>query len=118
LSLIDNKTPEIVFADTVVPLRRFNERRGRQYFTLHPDPARPTYWQSPATRTGGMEQVLRSGSEHDMLDRLGAHWAATGDTTLPKLLDDLKSLQTEILAERIPKETTEQALPEFVYPLC
>ncbi|MCX7379907.1 MAG: hypothetical protein NT133_00475 [Alphaproteobacteria bacterium] len=109
---IENITPEAFHADLLVPLKRANMRRGTQYFTLEADPAMASYWQQPASRSGGIARA-----EASALDDLAAFWQASGEVMLPRIIEELRALQASILANRPVLLDKGTPVSDFVYPL-
>ena len=112
----DDVSPETVFANLLLPLKRANQRRSATYFSLGPDRNAETYWGGVVSRTGGVTQV-KFDETTDALHSLEAYWSSRGENLLSKTLPELRALQETILAVKTSTRDAEQSVPEFVYPL-
>ena len=85
------------FAEWLLPLKHARLRRGQHYFQSVPDATAPSYWQSPESRSGGLQRCsLAEADASALLAALAPHWLAQGDADLAMLSEALESLRQQL----------------------
>ncbi len=116
--MTDGTTPESLFADVVLPLHRANKRRNVHYFVPGPEAGQPTYWEAPASRTGGVGRLgIGEGDGSALLNQLGDYWAEHDEAPLAQMLPDLEALWRDLLEPDSVASDQSGRLSLSVYPL-
>lgn len=118
MSLTDEVSSDLYFADLLLSLKHAKLRRDEHFFAAGETQGAESYWEDVTTRTGGVGRVpvmARDGAA--MLELLGRYWDARGEAHLTRLLPGLEALRRQLTSAA--PEAKEQAtrLTDFVYPL-
>ena len=118
MSQTDNDPAALFYASMLLPLSHANLRRGVHYFSRGPDPACESYWEPPASRTGGSERLSATAQGADaLLDALGRYWRSHNEQVLSRLLPGLEAVRQNLTQGRTADQEKEASVPDFVYPL-
>jgi hypothetical protein len=108
------------FAEWLLPLKHARLRRGQHYFHGAPDAQVPSYWQAPASRSGGLQHCpLQEADASALLAALVPHWLAEGDADLAMLAVALESLRQQLTQQADAASTEDRPRsPSYsAYPL-
>ncbi|MGM9485733.1 hypothetical protein [Ideonella sp. YS5] len=108
------------FAEWLLPLKHARLRRGQHYFQIVPANTAPTYWQTPESRSGGLQRCsLAEADASALLAALAPHWLAQGDADLAMLSDALESLRQQLTreADSVPSSDKPRSPSYSAYPL-
>lgn len=116
----DRREARNFFAEWLLPLKHARLRRHQHYFETMPDPQAPSYWQTPASRGGGVQRCpLAEADASALLAALPPHWLAQGDADLAMLAEALESLRQQLAQDANPATSMDRPRsPSYsAYPL-